>query len=141
MRLSLLLVPLLALAAVPVATADAGPACTPPVVSSFSACVGPGRCATAYFGPRPFEACAPPVCTTDLIESVSVCEDPATGCVHVYLGPSDHPVCLGSTTAAQRASPICVTWDPTHACVEPPCVYGSYGYLPFRFCLDPRALA
>ena len=140
MRLSLLLVPALLLAAAPVAAAGAAPVCTYDLIESVAVCVGPGRCVTVFLGPSATTECAPPLCAKELLDSLQVCEDPGTGCVHVWIGPRDHPVCPGSTTAAS-AAPICVTWDPTHACVEPPCVYGSLGYLPFRYCLDPRALA
>lgn len=140
MRLALFVLPLLALAAFPAPAADAtaGPICTYDLIESVAVCVGPGRCVTVFLGPSARTVCAPPVCTTSLIESVGVCEDPATGCIHVWTGPADHPVCTRAT--ATEASPICATWDPTYVCIEPPCVYGSFGYLPFRECLSPRAL-
>ena len=139
MRLApLLLTSALVLAAAPVAGAAA--TCTDKLIESVFVCVGPGRCASVHTGPSATERCAPRVCTEQLLDSVGACDDPSASCVTVWVGRVTEDVCYGASTTAS-AAPICVTWYPTFACVEPPCVYGSYGYLPFRYCLDPRALA
>ena len=139
MRLALLLVvPALVLAAAPLASAAA--TCTDDLIESVFVCVGPGRCASVHTGPSSTERCAPRVCTAHLVESVGVCDDPSANCATAWVGTLSRDVCYGASTTA-GASPICVTWHPTFVCVEPPCVYGSYGYLPFGYCLDPRALA
>jgi hypothetical protein len=79
------------------------------------ACVGHG-CVVVYLGPSATPVCVsvakpPRVCTADLIESFGVCQDPATGCIHVWAGPGD-VLTLCPKTAA-RAAPAGEACTPT----------------------------